>query len=353
MPGLLPITNRGVSALALTLLLFTMACNKPATNEQPPGSMAQLIRPEHFPPAHYTFDNNPYSEAGFELGRSLFFDPILSVDSTVSCASCHHQQYAFADPPFQFSKGIYGRLSTRNSPPVFNMAWNRSFMWDGGVNHIEVMPFAPIINPVEMGEDLGRVVDKLRAHLVYPTLFRQVFQQDELTDQQLFWALAQYMGNLVSANSRYDQFLKGETELTTREQRGLSIFRQHCATCHQEPLLTDGLYHNNGLDTLFTDAGRYRISQDSADMGAFKTPTLRNIALTAPYMHDGRFESLQAVVEHYRFGVQQSSSLAEALQQDTVVGIPLTDAEADDLLSFLHTLTDHDFITHPELSPAE
>lgn len=334
----------------LVLLLFN-ACSKSEDSTPKGGPMSQLIRPEHFPPAHYTFTNNPYSEKGFELGRSLFFDPILSVDSTISCASCHHQQYAFADMGAQYSLGVNNMRSTRNSPPVFNMAWNRSFMWDGGINHIEVMPFAPIINPLEMGEDLNRVILKLKNHHSYPQKFREVFGQDELTDQQLFWSLAQYMGNLVSANSRYDQYLKQEITLSEQEMKGLTLFKQHCATCHEEPLLTDQLYHNNGLDTIFHDTGRFRISMDSADLGAFKTPTLRNIALTSPYMHDGRFQTLEEVLDHYRSGILKSKSLAPQLKQYNSPGIPLSNTDAQDIISFLQTLTDHEFINDPLLVP--
>ena len=335
------------TGIYILVLLFFYACTKP-NEEVASGPMSALIRPDHFPPAHYTFTNNPYTEKGFELGKSLFFDPILSVDSTISCASCHHQRYAFSDMGKQYSTGVNGLHASRNSPPVFNMAWNRSFMWDGGVNHIEIMPFAPIINPAEMGEELNNVIRKLRDHPSYPEQFRKAFGQNELTDQQMFWALAQYMGNLVSASSRYDKYLKQEVTLNEQEMNGLILFEQHCATCHEMPLFTDQLFHNNGLDTIFNDVGRFRISMDSTDLGAFKTPTLRNIALTAPYMHDGRFQTLDDVLDHYRSGVLSSNSLSPQL---TAGGIPLTDQEAQDIISFLHTLTDHEFINDPLLVP--
>ena len=343
------VTCRRTGSFLLVLFLFITSCERENMDPDQGHFLSQPIRPDHFPPAHYVFGNNVYSKKGFELGRKLFFDPILSLDSTISCESCHHQKDAFADGGRAFSVGINGQTSDRNSPPVFNMAWNRSFMWDGGINHIEIMPFAPIIHPKEMGEDLTNVVRKLNAHGEYPSLFQRVFGQGPITDQQMFWALAQYLGNLVSANSRYDRHVQGELSLTSSEMAGLGVFRQHCASCHQEPLFTDQGFHNNGLDAVFIDEGRFRITQDPADLGTFKTPTLRNIALTAPYMHDGRFASLADVLEHYTQGIQASATLSSELQPH-VGGIFLSASEQLQLTDFLHALTDSDFVNNDELS---
>jgi cytochrome c peroxidase len=335
--------------IGLILLFSIFSCTNEDMVEVQTDPLASPIRPDHFPPAHYEFGANTYSKKGFELGRKLFFDPIISIDSTISCSSCHRQKDAFADRGKALSTGVFGQSSDRNSPPIVNMAWKTSFMWDGGVNHIEIVPFAPIIHPKEMGEDLKNVIAKLRNHPEYPDLFEDVFERAPIDDQQFFWALAQYMANLVSANSKYDQYLRGETQLTDAELRGLSLFRENCASCHQEPLLTDNAFHNNGLDTAFEDKGRYIITLDDGDLGKFKTPTLRNIMLTGPYMHDGRFEHIEDVLKHYSAGIKSSNTLS-LLLSDHVGGIAMSEVEKGDLTSFLATLTDHHFISDPELS---
>jgi cytochrome c peroxidase len=338
----------GVVAVAATLMMLS-ACRKDVAITDPlPDLLAAPIRPAHFPPAHYQFEGHPYSKAGFELGRRLFADPLLSVDNSISCISCHRQEAAFSDAGQAFSTGVQGRLGTRNSPPVFNMAWNRSFMWDGGVNHIEVMPFAPITDPLEMDEDLLNVLRKLNDHPAYPALFQEVFDRSPIDDQQLFLALAQYMGNLVSADSPYDRHVTGAANLRTNERNGLDIFRANCGSCHAEPLFSDQGFHNNGLDTAFADPGRYRITQDPGDMGRFKVPTLRNVALTAPYMHDGRFATLEQVVEHYSTGLKESPTLADELRGHGA-GMAFSPQEKADLVAFLHALTDPVLITDGQL----
>jgi cytochrome c peroxidase len=311
-------------------------------------TLVKLHRPKHFPSAHYTHSSNPYTREGFELGKRLFFDPILSRDSTISCASCHHQSHAFADKNLARSVGIDGGLPERNSPPIFNMAWNKSFMWDGGINHIEVMPFAPIINPMEMDDNLNNIIRKLNNHAVYPELFQSVFRKNTIDDQLLFWALAQYMSNLVSANSRYDLYIRGKGDYTTSEKHGLTLFRQHCESCHREPLMTDYGFHNNGLDEQFKDQGRYRISLNEIDLGRFKTPSLRNVGVTSPYMHDGRIASLREVIEHYSNRIKSSSTLSSPLSEHTG-GFQFSDKEKDALIDFLQTLTDEEFIKNKGL----
>jgi cytochrome c peroxidase len=335
--------------IGLLLLFSIFSCTNEDMVEVQTDPLASPIRPDHFPPAHYEFGANTYTKKGFELGRKLFFDPIISIDSTISCGSCHHQKDAFADRGKALSIGVFGQSSDRNSPPIVNMAWKTSFMWDGGINHIEVVPFAPIIHPKEMGEDLGNVITKLQNHFEYPTLFDEVFDRGPIDDQQFFWALAQYMANLVSANSKYDQYLRGETQFTNAELSGLDIFRKNCASCHREPLLTDHSFHNNGLDTVFEDGGRFIITRDDNDLGKFKTPTRRNIMLTGPYMHDGRFDHIEEVIEHYSAGIKSSNTLPPLLR-DHIGGIALSDAEKGDLISFLETLTDLHFISDPQLS---
>lgn len=340
---------RIVQALAVMLIIVVASCSKDAKQRPQANVATGLVRPAHFPAAYYDFGDNIYSRQGFELGRRLFFDPLLSVNNTISCGSCHRQQYAFADGGKAFSRGIYGRSAARNSPAIFNMAWNTSFMWDGGVNHIEVMPLAPLTNPAEMGEEIKNIVQKLNSHNLYPALFREAFHIDTIDDRQMFWALAQYMSNIVSAGSRYDKYITGNGTLTDEELKGLQLFRIHCADCHKEPLFTNYSFQNNGLDSLFADAGRFRITHDSADMGKFKVPTLRNIMLTYPYMHDGRFTDIRQVLEHYSTGIVHSPTLSPLLNKGKE-GLQLSPADIQALLSFLQTLTDEQMITNPDLS---
>jgi cytochrome c peroxidase len=337
----------GILLLSAAIILLA-ACSK-KTSDVPPATTEAWVRPAHFPEPVYQLGDNVYSKAGFELGRKLFFDPMLSRDGTISCASCHRQKDAFADGGAAFSLGIDNGISGRNSPVVFNMAWNKSFMWDGGVNHIEVMPLAPLTNPAEMDESLVNIVRKLNNHPEYPTLFNNVFNRDTVDDQQLFWALAQYMSGLISANAKYDQYINGTTSLTADEQEGLILFRQHCASCHSEPLFTDYSYQNNGIDKVFADSGRYRITRDPVDLGKFKVPTLRNVALSGPYMHDGRFKTLDQVLAHYAGGVQHSATLSPLLQKDGQPGLGLSSSEQQKIISFLHTLTDEEFIRNSYL----
>lgn len=336
------------SILLLVVVCFLASC-RPSSLE--PTPLSSLERPSHFPPAHYTASSNPYSKEKFLLGRKLFFDPILSVDSSISCASCHQQQFAFSDAGQSFSVGVDQLVGTRNSPPIFNMAWNKSFMWDGGVNHLEVMPLAPIANPVEMNQGLADLIQKLNKHNAYPALFQEAFQQDTINSQLLLWAIAHYQSNLVSADSKYDHYLQGKVFFTEEEKQGLLLFRQYCANCHKEPLLTDQSFHNNGLDHTPVDSGRYNITLDAIDIAKFKTPSLRNITHTAPYMHDGRFQTLEEVLQHYTLSINNSATLAAPLQQfASNGGIPLSSTEKEAIVSFLYTLTDHEFLTNPNYS---
>jgi len=330
--------------------VFLISCSKDKVLENHNEAIGSFAQPDHFPAAHYDFSRNPYSTKGFNLGKRLFFDPILSDDSSVSCSSCHHQEYAFSDAGNQFSEGINGGVVPKNVPPIFNMAWNERFMWDGGITHLDFVPFAPIINPLEMGSELIEVIAKLNRSKSYKQEFKQVFGKDSIDDQQLFFAFSQYMANLVSYQSDYDGYLNGKKQLKPEALRGLDIFRAHCASCHQEPLFRNHDFHNNGIDQENElDEGRFRITQDQQDYGKFKTPSLRNIALTYPYMHDGRFQSLEEVIEHYSSGIKDSNNLDASLKS-TEGGFQFSEAEKQDLLAFLETLTDNKFISDPNLS---
>ncbi|MCB9340415.1 MAG: c-type cytochrome [Lewinellaceae bacterium] len=302
-------------------------------------------KPVHFPEPTYTFDKNPVTKEGFELGKKLFADPILSVDNSVACNNCHVKSVAFTDPQHSLSLGVEERSGIRNAPSIANMAFMKEFFWDGGGIHLDFVPPNAIENPLEMDEKLAHVVYKLNHHSSYPALFKKAFSGIEtITAPYMLYALSQYQVMLVSASSKYDKYKTGDEMLGADELEGLEVFEQKCAACHSGELFTNQDYRNNGLDTEFDDPGRARITESDADLGKFKVPSLRNVALTAPYMHDGRFKTLEEVLEHYSAGVKQSATLAPELQQNGTLGIPLSATEKQRLIDFLKTLTDYDFI---------
>lgn len=305
-----------------------------------------FIKPDHFPEPTYPFSRNPITEEGFELGKQIFNDPILSRDNSVACNNCHVKAVAFADPQHVFSLGVEERAGIRNAPGIANMAFMKEFMWDGGVHHLDFAPPNAIENPLEMDEKMVHVVWKLNRHHSYPALFRAAFPDmgDTITSPYLLLALSQYQAMLVSATSKYDYYVKGQASLNSAELEGLQLFNQKCASCHSGQLFTNQDYRNNGIDTEFADEGRAKITSSPADLGKFKVPSLRNVALTAPYMHNGRFRTLEEVLNHYAEGVKPSATLAAELQMNGNLGIPLTAAEKALIIEFLKTLTDYEFI---------
>ncbi|MCS6818755.1 MAG: cytochrome c peroxidase [Chitinophagales bacterium] len=325
-------------------LLWFSSCQKDPKVEQP----VRFYVPSNFPEPVYRFHKNPLTQEGFNLGRKLFYDPILSRDSTISCGSCHQQFVAFAHAGHSLSHGIEDRFGIRNAPGIFNAAWHKSFMWDGGVNHLEVMPTAPIGNPLEMDETMANVVRKLNRSEIYRKWFKAAFGTDLITDRLMLLALAQFMGAMVSANSKYDKYVRGEPggNFSEQEKRGLELFRAKCASCHSGELFTDYSFRNNGLDTEFNkDKGRALITALKEDEGKFVVPSLRNVELTAPYMHDGRFWTLEQVLEHYEKGVKISATLDPLLvHSNGKTGISMTPDEKTQIIAFLKTLTDWEFV---------
>ena len=306
------------------------------------------VVPDGWPTPHYNFSQNPITTDRFALGRELFYEPLFSSDNSVSCASCHQQFAAFAHSAHQFSHGINGLLGTRNAPALQNLTWNPSFMHDGGVNNIEVFPPAPITNPVEMNETLSNVVAKISSSAKYKPLFRKAYGDDTVTTQRMFKAIAQFMGTMYSYNSKYDKVKQGSDNFTAQEQSGYSVFTQKCASCHKEPLFSDYEFRNNGLsvNTLINDSGRAHITGNATDRYKFKTPSLRNIEVTAPYMHDGRYQTLNDCLNHYTSSVVNSPTLDPLLSG----GIPLNTQEKADIIVFLKTLTDHKFLADQRYS---
>jgi len=302
--------------------------------------------PKGFPKPIYDFKNNPLSEEGFELGRKLFYDPILSKDSTISCASCHLQQTGYTHVDHDLSHGIEGKIGTRNSLTLQNLAWSKTFMWDGGVNHLDVQAIAPITSEVEMNETLENVVNKLNSTKEYQELFQKAFGTKKITGQLILKAISQFVVSLTTSNSKYDKVIRKEEKFTEMEQKGYDLFQLNCASCHTEPLFTNHNFKNNGLpiDTTLNDFGRMKITQNPKDSLLFKVPTLRNIEFTFPYMHDGRFKTLNEVVKHYNHGIQNSNTLSKELQNP----MNLSDNQRVEIIAFLKTLTDKEFLFNPK-----
>lgn len=306
------------------------------------------VIPPGWPNPVYTYSINKLTADGFTLGRTLFYDPILSSDNSVSCGTCHQQFAAFSNLGHDVSHGVNGLLGNRNTPVLQNLNWNPSFMHDGGILNIEVMPLGPITNPVEMNETMTNVVSKLSASGKYKQLFTKAFGDDLINSQRIFRAIAQFMGTMYSYNSKYDMVKLGKDNFTAQEQNGYDLFVQKCASCHTEPLFTDYQFRNNGLSVniLYNDSGRAHITGNANDKYKFKTPSLRNIERSSPYMHDGRFTSLDQCLEHYNSGIVASPTLETQLQS----GISLSAQNKADIIAFLKTLTDTKYLTDNRFS---
>jgi cytochrome c peroxidase len=329
---------------------FLASCSKPS--DLPPVPDVAFVRPDHFPDPVYPFENNPVTGAGFALGRKLFYDATLSRDGSISCGFCHLQASAFTHHGHDLSHGIDNRLTNRNASPIMNLAWHPAFFWDGGVHDLDLLSIAPIEDPREMDERLDNVLEKLRNNAAYPPLFEQAFGDPEITTARFLKALSQFMLMCVSANSPYDHYSKGNTlALDAEQQAGLSVVRTKCGSCHSGELFTDFTFRNIGLDHRFNlDEGRFLITLKPEDMHRFKVPSLRNLRWTGPYMHDGRFRTLEAVLDHYSTGVVDSPTLDTTLRQSGGLGIPISDQERRQILAFLDALNDEPFIRRSDLS---
>jgi len=305
-----------------------------------------IITPYGFPDMIIPEDN-PMTFEGVELGRKLFNDPILSANNTLACINCHMPESSFSDPN-QFSTGIDGFLGNRNSSALINLGWSSSFNWDGSVKSLEEQAFEPVTNSLEMHNSWNNVENTLNQDEEYLLLFKQAYNIDYIDSTHVVMAIAQFERTLISNNSKFDKYSRGEEVFTKSELNGFAIFnseRGDCFHCHGTSLFTDNLFHNNGLDVEpFLDLGLGKITENTSDNGKFKTPTLRNIEVSAPYMHDGRFATLEKVIEHYDSGGHFSSTV-DPLMKKLGVGLNLTNQEKSDLIAFLKTLTDYDYIT--------
>ena len=298
-----------------------------------------LIKPKYFPKAYYNFKNNTITPEKFILGRMLFYDPILSKDSSVSCASCHQQFAAFAHIDHKLSHGINNEIGTRNVPALQNLIWKNDFMWDGGVTHLETQAINPITSKVEMNENLVNVIKKLQKSTYYKSLFKSAYNDTIITSEKILKSLTQFTGLLISADSKYDKFIKNEIDFSDSEQNGLKLFNKNCNSCHTAPLFTNNAFENNGLkfDSLLNDLGRGKISGNPSDNYKFKIPSLRNVAVTFPYMHDGSINTLAKVIDHYGKLSHSENAKLNSIGK-------LSEIEKQDLIAFLKTLTDKNFL---------
>lgn len=313
--------------------------------------------PYGFPQMVIPWDN-PLTEEGVELGRRLFYDERLSGDNTMSCATCHHPSMNFTDTA-QFSTGIDGYQGNRNSMPLINLGWQNFYFWDGRAATLEDQILQPVINPIEMNDKWPDVIAELKEDNLYPEMFRKAFGSRGIDSVKVSKAIAQFLRTMISGNSKYDRMRQGLEAFTPQELAGLELFNRDkdeanniaggdCFHCHGEPTFSDNLFHNNALDATFADLGRAIVTGNPNDAGKFKSPTLRNIALTAPYMHDGRFATLSDVVDHYSFGLVNSPTVDPLMKFVADGGVLLTPTEKNQIIAFLNTLTDTDFATNPK-----
>lgn len=360
--------------IAISTVLLLSACEKDVLPEGAApdpetcnivagaGTPYTLQVPYFFPQPELP-EYNPMTVEGIELGRHLFWDKRLSRNNAVSCGSCHAPESSFADD-VAHSVGLYGDLTPRNSMPLINLAWGTSFFWDGRASTLEEQIIQPIHNPIEMDMDWPTAAERIGATAEYQDLFTAAFGTPCVDSIRITYAIAQFLRTMISANSKFDRAnYFGQAQLTTAEHRGLELFLAEggdpnifpggqnggdCFHCHGGALVqfTDQQFHNIGLDTVFADLGRELVTGSPYHRGLFKTPTLRNVELSAPYMHDGRFATLREVVEHYNSGGHFSATL-DPLMKFPGVGLGLSEQDIDDLVSFLKTLTDTSFTHNP------
>lgn len=333
----------------LLILIFVYACKKSEDVKEKVETFLGFQTPKNFPKPIYNLANNPVTKEGFELGRTLFYDARLSRNNTISCGSCHIQSSAFTQHGHDVSHGIDDRLGTRNSLAIMNLAWSNAFMWGGGVFDLDLQPIAPITAHEEMDENLDNVLHKLRALPSYKAKFKAAFGTEEISTATLMKALSQFMIMCVSSNAKYDKVMRkeGGMSFTDTELQGYETFKKKCASCHAEPLFTDGGFRNNGLaPSPINDQGLFDATQIVTDKYKFKVPSLRNMKYTAPYMHDGRFLTLDAVFQHYINQVQALENLDPILNNNGSRGISISEDEKLKLTAFLNTLNDEEFINN-------
>jgi cytochrome c peroxidase len=303
--------------------------------------------------------NNPKNLVtieGVKLGRHLFYDSILSEDYSISCASCHQQKFAFSDTN-QLAKGINGSVGSRNVLPLFNLNWSSNFFWDGRASTVEEQAFLPVSNHLEMNLKWTIAEQRVSSSPLYQKLFSEAFPNQKIDSTLICFALAQFERTIISNNSKYDSVINGLSYFSSEEYKGFLLVNDqeggdcfHCHITDAHGLGTNGRFSNNGLDLISEDHGLMSFTQDSSDLGKFRIPTLRNLAFTGPYMHDGRFSTLEEVLEFYSEGVQPHANIDSKMQHVRAGGVQLTEYEKKCILAFLNTLNDYSLLTNPSFS---
>ncbi len=347
-----------------TMALIMVACKKddePVDNPVVKDETPYTLEYGNFPAPNLPADN-PLTEQGVHLGKMLFYDKKLSEGESQACADCHRQLDGFSDT-LKFSLGVEELPGKRQAMPIFNMAWHTNqFFWDGRANLLRDQSLLPIQDELEMNETLEDVIAKLSAEQTYRDQFTRAFGTAEITSEKISLAMEQFMLSIISNDAKYDKSLAGSVQLTESEERGRVLFFQEynpffpddsgadCAHCHGGDNFENDLYMNNGLDTdaEFLDTGRENVTMNTADRAKFKVPTLRNIEVTPPYMHDGRFQTLEEVVDHYNEGIKESSTADQTVLNTKDTGLFLTEQDKEDLVNFLKTLTDQTFLNNEE-----
>lgn len=349
----------GIAVVAMGILALSCSSDDDSVEMLTPLSLDFKGLPApNFP------DDNLLTEEGVELGRRLFYETALSKDGSMSCASCHNQSTAFSDTN-QFSIGVEGLPGGRQAMAIFNMAWNTNeFFWDGRAHLLRDQALLPIQDALEMNETLENVIAKLTDLPEYTDRFHKVFGSGVITEHNISLALEQFMNSIISVDTKYDKYKRNEVTLSDSEERGRQLFFTEynkffpdisgadCAHCHSGFNFENDAYMNNGLDELAsqTDIGRENVSSNAMDRAKFKVTSLRNVALTPPYMHDGRFKTLEEVIDHYNSGIKLSPSVDPALADTESTGLFLKPQDKQDLVAFLKTLTDESMISNSNYS---
>lgn len=337
----------------LLILPLLMSCENDRDDEYQNISIDFKV-PSNFPKPAYNFTNNPLTEKGFELGGKLFYDGRLSSDGIVSCGFCHEQSSAFTHHGHTFSHGVDDAIGTRNTPSIQNLAYQNTFMYDGAASHLDLQAIIPFTSPVEMNGNFTKAITMMKADSEYKSLFKTAFIDGQINAENMLKALGQFMVMVTSSNSRFDKYRRKENggTLSDSELSGYTVFKSKCASCHATDLMTDNSFRNNGLaiNSVLKDVGRYRVTELDSDLYKFKVPGLRNVEKTAPYMHDGRFGSLESVLNHYDSGIVNSATLDPILNQNGKLGIALSETEKLQLIAFLKTLTDTEYLTDKRFS---
>ncbi len=344
------IIKKGRVITLFLLSVLIISCQDDVEEGVPVDEIVVLSFPNYFP--EMTYQSVPLSKNKIELGRRLFYEGKLSRNNTISCGFCHIQEFAFTHHGHPVSHGIDNRIGIRNAPPIQNMAFLNRFMWDGVIHNLDEQAVSPISAFEEMDSNFSEIIQKLKSDPEYPDLFKSAYGDVEINADRILGALGQFMATMISKDSNYDKYRQGNYTLTNSEESGRILFEQKCSVCHSGALQTDESFRNTGhyYNPQYADGGLFRVTLDSADFMKFRVPSLRNIELTKPYMHDGRFYSLEAVLDFYSDGVEDNSNLDLVLKQNGTIGIPMTEQEKQDIIAFLKILTDLSFTTNSSFS---